>query len=66
MVRQSLEGTELKFMSALNLVKFHFVLLHFAEAEGARDGLNGRFFGGRKVQATLYDQDLFDHNDYSG
>lgn len=41
-----------------------FVLL--TEAEAARDALNGRFFGGRLVRAELYDQALFDHNDFSG
>lgn len=29
-------------------------------------GLNGRYFGGRIVQAEKYDQDLFDANDLSG
>ena len=48
------------------IVKIFVEFSQMSEAEGARDGLNGRFFGGRKVLATLYDQDLFDHNDYSG
>lgn len=34
--------------------------------EAARDALNGRYFGGRLVQADLYDQALFDHGDLSG
>lgn len=38
----------------------------FIEAEKARDALNGRYFGGRMVQAALYDQTLFDHSDLSG
>lgn len=38
----------------------------FSEAEKARDALNGRYFGGRMVQAALYDQTLFDHSDLSG
>merc|ERR1712226_1651261 len=33
-----------------------------AEAEKARDSLNGRFFGGRTVQSDIYDQALYDHN----
>lgn len=36
-----------------------------AEAESARDALNGRYFGGRMVKAQLYDQALFDHSDFS-
>ncbi|XP_026280301.1 poly(U)-binding-splicing factor half pint isoform X1 [Frankliniella occidentalis] len=48
------------------IVKIFVEFSQMSEAESARDGLNGRFFGGRKVIAALYDQDLFDHNDYSG
>lgn len=36
------------------------------QAEQARDSLNGRYFAGRLVKAELYDQALFDHQDYSG
>lgn len=32
----------------------------------AKEALNGRFFGGRRVQADIYDQDLYDHSDLSG
>lgn len=42
------------------------VIFFVLEAEAARDALNGRFFGGRLVKAELYDQALFDHNDFSG
>ncbi len=35
-------------------------------AKQARDNLNGRFFGGRRVVAEIYDQDLYDHSDLSG
>ncbi|XP_061389987.1 poly(U)-binding-splicing factor half pint [Musca vetustissima] len=37
-----------------------------AEAERGKEALHGRFFGGRKVIAELYDQSLFDHGDLSG
>jgi len=45
------------------LIPFFFL---FAEAEKARDALNGRFFGGRLVKAELYDQELFNMSDFSG
>lgn len=32
----------------------------------ARDALHGRYFGGRLVEAQIYDQALFDHGDLSG
>ena len=38
----------------------------FAEAEAAQDALNGRYFGGRRVKAEMYDQSLFDPSDFSG
>lgn len=37
-----------------------------SETEKAKDALNGRYFGGRLVQAEMYDQALFDHGDLSG
>lgn len=43
-----------------------FTFLSILEAESARDALNGRYFGGRLVKGELYDQALFDHNDFSG
>ena len=35
-------------------------------AKRAKDALHGRFFGGRRVVADIYDQDLYEHNDLSG
>ena len=35
-------------------------------AKSAKESLNGRFFGGRRLVADIYDQDLYDHNDLSG
>lgn len=37
-----------------------------SEVEKGCQSLNGRYFGGRVVQAEKYDQDLFDANDLSG
>lgn len=45
------------------------IFVEFKDSESAvkaKDSLNGRFFGGRRVNATIYDQDLFNHNDLSG
>ncbi|EDV96428.1 poly(U)-binding-splicing factor half pint [Drosophila grimshawi] len=36
------------------------------EAMRGKDALHGRFFGGRRVVAELYDQSLFDQGDLSG
>lgn len=36
------------------------------EAVRGKDALHGRFFGGRRVVAELYDQSLFDQGDLSG
>ncbi|XP_063930730.1 poly(U)-binding-splicing factor half pint isoform X2 [Zophobas morio] len=48
------------------VVKIFVEFSETPEAEKARDALNGRYFGGRMVQASLYDQTLFDHSDFSG
>ncbi|KAF5301525.1 hypothetical protein FQR65_LT08829 [Abscondita terminalis] len=48
------------------IVKIFVEFSETVEAEKARDALNGRYFGGRMVQAGLYDQTLFDHSDLSG
>ncbi|XP_031346637.1 poly(U)-binding-splicing factor half pint isoform X2 [Photinus pyralis] len=48
------------------IVKIFVEFTETIEAEKARDALNGRYFGGRMVQAALYDQTLFDHSDLSG
>jgi len=47
-------------------INTNFLFIFFAEAERARDSLNGRYFGGRLVKGELYDQALYDHLDYSG
>ncbi|XP_071050867.1 poly(U)-binding-splicing factor half pint isoform X2 [Onthophagus taurus] len=48
------------------IVKIFVEFTETKEAERARDALNGRYFGGRMVRASLYDQTLFDHSDFSG
>ncbi len=45
------------------------IFVEFKSSDGAtkaKENLNGRFFGGRRVVADIYDQDLYDHNDLSG
>ncbi|XP_045469398.1 poly(U)-binding-splicing factor half pint isoform X2 [Harmonia axyridis] len=48
------------------IVKIFVEFVATKEAEAARDALNGRYFGGRMVRASLYDQTLYDHSDFSG
>ncbi|CAJ0960920.1 unnamed protein product, partial [Mesorhabditis belari] len=36
------------------------------QVDDAKKALDGRFFGGRTISASVYDQALFDHEDYSG
>ncbi|XP_051171369.1 poly(U)-binding-splicing factor half pint isoform X2 [Leptopilina boulardi] len=48
------------------IVKIFVAFNQMCEAERARDSLNGRYFGGRMVKGELYDQALFDNNDFSG
>ncbi|XP_011882392.1 PREDICTED: poly(U)-binding-splicing factor half pint isoform X2 [Vollenhovia emeryi] len=48
------------------IVKIFVEFAEMNEAERARDSLNGRYFGGRLVKGELYDQALFDNNDFSG
>ncbi|XP_014093333.2 poly(U)-binding-splicing factor half pint isoform X2 [Bactrocera oleae] len=48
------------------IVKIFVEFSSAIEAMRGRDALHGRFFGGRRVVAELYDQSLFDHGDLSG
>ncbi|KAL4231855.1 Poly(U)-binding-splicing factor puf60 [Mactra antiquata] len=48
------------------IVKIFVEFSDAAEVENGCQALNGRYFGGRVVQAEKYDQDLFDANDLSG
>merc|ERR1711937_724020 len=44
------------------------IFVQFAESESvdkAREALGGRFFSGRKINATPYDQNMFDLKDYT-
>jgi len=48
------------------IVKIFVEFEKFEQVKKAREALHGRFFSGRKVNATLYDQELFDQQDLSG
>jgi len=50
---------------AVILVKIFVEFTNINEAKVARDTLNGRFFGGRTVQAEIYDQVLYEEQDFS-
>ena len=45
------------------------IFVEFKDARGSKackEGLHGRYFGGRIISAEVYDQDLYEHNDLSG
>ena len=48
------------------LVKIFVEFKTAQAAKKAKSELDGRFFGGRIVSCRIYDQDLYDHNDFSG
>lgn len=48
------------------LVKIFVEFKDPTSVKSAKNELNGRFFGGRKVKCDIYDQDLFHHSDLSG
>lgn len=48
------------------IVKIFVEFSTTVEAVRGKEALHGRFFGGRRVIAELYDQSLFDHGDLSG
>ena len=37
-----------------------------SEADAAQSALNNRWFGGRSIQADIYDEDKYQAQDYSG
>ena len=46
-------------------MELHF-RLGFLGAEKSSETLNGRYFGGRKIKAELYDQTAYQAEDFSG
>ncbi|TKR60476.1 hypothetical protein L596_027718 [Steinernema carpocapsae] len=49
-----------------NVVKIFVRFGEPSEAEAARQALDKRWFGGREIAVNIYDQALFDHEDYTG
>ena len=47
-------------------VKIFVEFSQHQETRAAQSVMDGRFFGGRTVSATVYDQELFDQRDLSG
>ena len=47
-------------------VKIFVEFSEHSEVKVAKAALDGRFFGGRTVSALVYDQELFDQQDFSG
>ena len=38
----------------------------FIQVKAAKEALHDRYFSGRRVRASVYDQELYDNNDLSG
>ena len=51
--------------SSLTHIHWHLHLFLLG-AEKSADTLNGRYFGGRKIKAELYDQAAYQAEDFSG
>ena len=51
---------------AETIVKIFVEFKEAKAAKAAKSALNGRFFGGRRISCEIYDQDLYDHSDFSG
>ena len=47
------------------LVKIFVEFKESISAKKAKNGLDGRFFAGKTISAIIYDQVLFDQQDYS-
>ena len=47
-------------------VKIFVEFSEHSEVKVAKSALDGRFFGGRTVSALVYDQELWDQQDFSG
>ncbi len=48
------------------IVKIFVEFKDSKSAKACKDSLHSRYFGGRIISAEIYDQDLYDHSDFSG
>ena len=48
------------------IVKIFVEFKDSQSAKNCKDKLHGRYFAGKIISADIYDQDLYDHNDFSG
>jgi len=62
-IYQELQGEE---ENAEVIVKIFVEFNKTEEAETAQNALNGRWFGGKSIQANIYDEDKFKAQDYTG
>jgi len=56
----------LLYVNLASLVSLKSCIMFVVDTEKAIQGLNNRFFAGRRVQAKLYDMQLYERNDLSG
>jgi poly(U)-binding-splicing factor PUF60 len=52
-------------MEAEVVVKIFVEFKDSLDAKKGKDGLDGRFFAGRNISARIYEQELFDQQDYA-
>ena len=48
------------------IVKIFVEFVKSEDADSAKNALNGRWFGGRTIQANIYDEDKYKAQDYTG
>ena len=68
-----LEGFHLLLVMKVKLIRFgrkninlKVKIFCVSEADAAQSALNNRWFGGRSIQADIYDEDKYQAQDYSG
>lgn len=62
-IYQEQQGEE---VDAEVIVKIFVEFQKVEDAESAKNALDGRWFGGRTIQANIYDEDKYRAQDYTG